>query len=457
MKEVSLEGFFMTKLFVLFIAAMLLEVSSAQAGGLVINFHMQQQGATNVQRDYSLTLYPKVVDLKTGETEEVYDFGNLHYYMADLAKHTIVSYPLFAFPFANQLEKERRVEDLYAAEHKTNPALNEADVKDVNIDMMFGSEKDTKTSDMIQTALSDGAAVFRAGNEELARFSASDVPVPPDLKASYAHFFRYGMSMHPVIEAAIARSPNVFKTLHFINNDQTSHTDFMLTMTSTQVTAANGPSLPAGTQIFTGNESLDAAIRTSAQPMKSQAELEQRISGYLQQKDYLRAALAAKEMQLMLGAGADTSMVGKQAVSASDPMTQATMSVINTAPATTSEFVQHMQLLNKAAAQAPDFDYLLELFRADQIRAVLQSRADLSAQEQQALSLAFNKLGDAITANAWLTAAYCDLGDAYYAAHAPKSAWILWEQAERLNPRYPALEHVLDMQQRAPKDFPEYF
>jgi hypothetical protein len=187
-------------------------------------------------------------------------------------------------------------------------------------------------------------------------------------------------------------------------------------------------------------------------------QLEAKITGFEQQKDPLRAALAAKEMEMTLGgAVVQSSPVAKMALASADAPTAALLDAVTALPHNTADFLKNMQLFSQVGQQAPDYIYLVELFRADQIRAILESRTNRSADEDNAMRSALEKLSAAIIANPWLTGAYYDLGDAYFKTAQPRTAWVMWSQARRLNPQYPALQNVMSLETQVEKDFPEYF
>ena len=447
-----------------FLLIFFLGIGGARAEGLIITLHIEQQEkdgkaeGTIAQKDYTVRLFPQTVDVRTGDIEEVYDFANRRYYSADLAKKTLQSYSLCAIPIANRLEKDRRLKVTFDQLRQKNPSLAFDDVKDVDIDILFGSQGDTKTSDEIKTSLSNDSTLFFVGDRQIANMAMSDVAVPDALKAAYAHFFVYSMGLHPVVDSAVAGTGKVLKKLQFVNQDGANMSQFTVTMVSAVKTPDDGPSLSGLSQIYTGDPNLDAAIRTSVDhPGSSRKDMEAKISGFLGQKDFLRAALAAKEMNLTLeGTGAETSDVGKQALGSNDAAARALLDA-TTAPHSTQEFIGHMEQLNKAKEHAPDYSYLIEMLRADVIKTVFGNRTQPTPDEAKAMSSAFDKLRAAIIANPWLTAAYCDLGDAYFNARQPRAAWAMWEQAARLNPRYPGLQHAAMFEEHSLKDFPEYF
>jgi hypothetical protein len=185
--------------------------------------------------------------------------------------------------------------------------------------------------------------------------------------------------------------------------------------------------------------------------------MDEKINGLLQSNEFLRAALAAEEMAQTLGeAAVQTSPAAHAALQGTDALTNKTLAAISAEPKSTDDFVLHMAAINAALAPAGEYAYILELFRAKQIRAVLKGRQPTS-DEKDALMAAFSKTSDAIIADPKLTGAYCDLGDAYFNMGQPATAWLMWNQAAKLNPHYPGLQRAANLQAQAVGDFPEYF
>ena len=437
----------------------------AHAAGLVFKFHMEQKTVTGTaapvvsQADYVVALFPQMVDVRADGIDRIYDVAQRQFYAANLAQSKLTTYSLYAIPLGKNQDKRAALRALFEQQKVANPALTIADVKDVDVDMLYGSQNDTKTSDLIKTAEAEGKTSLSAQGHPLADFTLSDVSVPDAFKASYAHFFLYETALHPVISRQISSAGKVFKSLHYITHGKGQTAEFTLTFTSSYATDLNGPTINNYKPTFTGNDLLDAAItKTGDKPIPTAQQLDAKIAGFTQQKDPLRAALAAKEMELTLGAdAAQDSAAARAALASDDALTSSFVKDISGPSHSTDDFVRDMQLFNQLDGKAADYAYLVELFRANQIRAILESRTNRSPDEDNAIRAALEKLSGAIIANPWLTEAYCDLGDAYFNALQPRIAWVLWDQAIRLNPKHPALQHVDTLQTQALKDFPEYF
>lgn len=456
----------MARYFILLFIA-LLSCNAARADGLVMQFNVvrKETSLTGVsapsltQQDYTVTLFPQIVGVRSGDTERIYDFGGKQIFDADHARRTLRTYPLCAEVLSRQQKKEQRLRSLFAEQRTSNPALSYDDTQDVDVDMRYGGSSTTKTSGQIQTSLEARQTSFSAAGSPLAVFSASTTAIPENLKKSYAHFVLYETALHPVIWQTVSSAGAVFTTLHYTLREKDKTSEITMTLKNAQRTPAAGPDIQGLTSEITGNHTVDAAIKQStALPMKDLKEIESKIGDLLKQKDTLRASLAAKDMELSLGGSiAQNSAIAREALQPSDPLAAAVLEIARNQPRTTEQFLQNMGKLNQAQKPAGEYAYLVEYFRANQIRSVLENRPQRSAEEENAMRAALNKLSGAVVANPWLTSAYCDLGDAYFNAQEIPRALMLWEHTARLNSGYPGLQRVRALKQRAERDFPEYF
>jgi hypothetical protein len=455
----------MPRYFILLIVAFLsCHAGDSFADGLVMKFHVVRKetfaASTSApsfnQQDITVTLFPKIVDVRSDKQELIYNFDSKQIYAADYSNKTLTTYPLCATILSRQQEKEQQLQSL-GKQGSSDPAASSDGA--IDIDMRYGGSSTTKTSEMIHTSLQGGQTSFSASGRPLAVFSASSNAIPEDLRKSYAHFLLYETNLHPVIWQSISSADNIFTMLNYTIRDATKTTEITLTLTGAQQTKAAGPDVQGLAPEITGNKVVDAAIvRSAASPMGSVKGMEEKIGEFLTQKDSLRAGLAAKVLELSYGSNAArSSAIAQEALQSKDSFAASVFGITGTSPRSTEQFIQNMGKLNQAKQLAPDFAYLIEYFRAAQIRSVLENRTQRSAEEQNAMRAALDKLSDAIAANPWLTGAYCDLGDAYFNAHDVPRALMMWAQAAKLNENYPGLRRAWALQQQAEKDFPEYF
>jgi hypothetical protein len=411
-----------------------------------------------VTKEYVATLYPRMIDIHMGSDERVYDLNARQIYAADLTKRVLTTFSLYAIPVGKIQNRGKSLEILFEKEKAANPNASRDDIKSVDVDMLYGSRKDATTSGLIQTSQTDNKTSFSSDGKPLADLELSDIALPEGFDVSYAHFLLYETTLHPYIEQTAAAAGRVFRSLHYVTRSGDETDEYTLTLVKAEKTTAAGPELSNFKPAPTGNDAMDAAImKASSQPEKTQKVMEDKIGALLQRQDYLKAALAAEEMEETFGdAAVQVSSAAQQALRSNDPVTAKTLNAMSAEPKTTEDFVMQMAAFNAALQPAGEYAYILELFRAKQIRRVLQGR-QLNADEQNALMTAFSKIQAAIVANPKLTGAFCDLGEAYFSMGQPATAWLMWDQAARINPQYPGLRHAANLQNQAANDFPEYF
>ncbi|MEZ0224237.1 MAG: hypothetical protein ACAH83_06780 [Alphaproteobacteria bacterium] len=456
----------MTRYFIFLVAAFLIcNTGPSFADSLVMKLHMVRKETVGTdtsapsltQRDFTVTLFPQIVDVRSGNKEMIYNFDSRQIYAADYSRKTLTTYPLCAIILSRQQDKERELQSLLKKQGTSSPAASPDDA--IEIDMRYGGSSTTKTSEMIHISQQTGQTSFSAADRPLAVFSHSSNAIPEDLRGSYAHFLLYETNLHPVIWQSISSADNFFTMLNYTFREKDKKTEITMTLTSVQQTKAVGPDVQGLAPEITGDKAVDGAIvRSAAAPMGGVKGMEEKIGAFLKQKDSLRAGLAAKVLELSHGSNvAISSALTQEALKPADSFAASVFEIAGNQPRTTEQFIQNMGKLNQAKEQAPDYAYLIEYFRATQIRSVVENRAQRSPEEENAMRAAFDKLSGAIVANPWLTGAYCDLGDAYFNAHEIPRALLMWEQAARLNESYPGLQRAWALQQQAQKDFPEYF
>jgi hypothetical protein len=140
-----------------------------------------------------------------------------------------------------------------------------------------------------------------------------------------------------------------------------------------------------------------------------------------------------------------------------DPFAKETMiAVANKAP-DDEGFLKMIKQLDAAKEKAPDYAYLLDIYKANHAGSYLDAHEKVPGGDITSVKQVREKLVAAITINPWLTGAYFDLAPTYFRNYDTQQAWDIWDQALRISPANPARDHIMKMQAKAEKDFPEYF
>lgn len=471
---------------ILTVILLLLWSPAAFAGGLALKFHTAMkittgQGITAAGKDISgktteqeedetVTLFPQAFTVRTGALEKIYDFTARRLIEIDRDKKTFAEHSLYALPVFMARERQNRIV-LNEVFKKTfgkgskNQSVHVASgviVSDVDLDMILGTLSTEKSLNALQTSVKDGTTSVSGEGRELARFALSETKIPDDLRTSYARFVVYQMTMHPQIKKIVYTSGDLFKTLHYSLRDGMRATEQDWTLTGSEQAADTALVPPPGyTQVFSDNPDMNAAMENAANKKAPSAEeFATNIAAYTAKGDRLRAMLAALEMTIVHGPDAvRAEPASAQALRESehDPAASATFAAITTVPRSDDDFRRMVASLDAAASAAPDFKWLLELYEANHAVTWLRTGRKIPAGQVTTMHAAEDRLAQAIIADPFLTGAYCDLGQASFMNYEMSQAWDLWDQARRVNPEYPALHEIAGIEERAAKDFAEYF
>lgn len=468
-------------------ALLLLSPLAAEAApGLVMKFHETQKVTSrtpakyqiagkpiqmetamrDVSEDHAVTLMPDVLSIRTGDTEDIYDFAAKRYYSIQHDKKTYFSSPLQGLPLYRHTLKERMTNAAYRYESEThtNKFVRSGggyleDVKGLRLDLetIYGSISDSGQGGLIKTSVEGAKTAYASDYGPMADATPSATPVPPELAKAYRRFLAYGPVLHPVIEAALARSGTIVQTLNYQTRDHLGHDVSAQWAFGGAAPATEAPALPQGyTQLYSADPDLNASITTAQQPGPTEENYAQKTNAYMKQNDGMRAVLSLYEMLAALpkeesdkGSGLMDSILR----SVNDPLAQKTMMVMGRAQTTQSDIASAEATLKLAKKQAPDFGYFIDLYRARNMRA----ETALGLPDESKIARVILMDANALLVNPWLAFAYADLGDSDFQGGDGLFAWTCWEQAQRLKPD-PALEHKMtQLEQKAETDFPEYF
>ncbi|HYD19395.1 MAG TPA: hypothetical protein VEF76_13040 [Patescibacteria group bacterium] len=423
------------------------------------------------EKAYVVTLAPGVLNIRAGDEEKLFDFVKKSFTLIDHAAKTYTVMPLHTMPLARSNLRRQATQKAIDWENASGTGKMVKTMSgialDVNgplvdLDALYASAGENKSSHLIRATVVGETHKFETDDGLLASFTLSSTPVPADLSLVYHRLFVYGADIHPDVEKAIAASPSVLQTLAYRTDDHVGRvTQGTWTLEGTEPAGAL-PKVPEG---YTEHFSLDAAINTAMtsarKPGPDADYFGKQVQTFLAQNDPLRALLALHEALLSLP---------KEKTDPLDPLTLKVLSagggaiVEGTMLTLTQNFTTKGDLdmsnasLKNAKAAAKDYTYLLDVFRARNIRQqlLLDERAGKPFNEKEFVKSVRMDM-NAIATNPWMATAYADLGDALFEHGDSMLAWTCWQEAERMKPDIPSLKKVAELKARAEKEFPEYF
>jgi hypothetical protein len=470
--------------------AFVLFVSPALADGLALTFkaqtvtehhsRMQLKGVKDEKagdnkvtrkeedKDVTVTLYPQTMSVEDGDILRVYDFPKKHFHVINTKDKTLETHALYAAPIFRAMEKQNRkmlnqVLQKAMSDPKSGGMISaDAMQSELDIDILLGSPGNQTTGDKIKKEEKDGKTTFTAEGRDLATFTLSPHQIPQELHGSYAKFITHQMVLHPIVKKALSEPNTAFGALHSTVREMGRAITVDWTLVSSEPVSADAAAMPEGLkEIYNRDAALDAAIRkTIGAEMPAQKIYEDKITAYVGQKDALRAMLAAMELIIMRGpevakdnAAIKAGMVGAM----DDPFAKETMIVISKKTQDDESYLKMVKQLDAAKEKAPEYAYLFDIYMANHAGSYIDANRKVPGGDITSPSQVREKLVAAITINPWLTGAYFDLAPTYFRNYDTQQAWDIWDQALRISPNNPARDHIMKMQAKAEKDFPEYF
>jgi hypothetical protein len=475
---------------ILLIAAALLMCSaSAFAEGLVLQYKVhtvtvdrmqmhvpagggtpQKNSGTPKEEDgsYTVTLFPDAFVVNDGKNTIIYDYTHKRSYRVNEGTKQFTGQSLYAHVVFKGAERNNRLlmrKTLSAAfaGGKDKAAIPAGAIQtELEIDTALAGEKNATTSAQVTAGKQDGKNTFSADGKVMAEFTASDTPVPEALRRSYARFIVYQQLAHPVVKKALYSDPSVFKTLHYTHRDMGRERTGDWTLQSADASKTESPLPLSGyAEVISENPQLDSAIKKSrAAPAPSVEEYNKKIQSYLDQKDNLRAVLAAMDMTITHSAdamGKAPAAIAAFKSSSTDASTRSVLSAVARPPRSPEEFTQMVSAMDSARAAAPDYAYLLDLYQANHAGSWMRARGKAPAGSITTGKQAIEALERAIIHNPWAAGAYMDLGGIYFQSYDMTRAWTLFDEARRLSDGMPQMKGIAQMQAQAEKDYAEYF
>lgn len=409
------------------------------------------------------------VDLMEGGRETLYDFRLRRRLVLDRAAGTIVNLSLYGDVAFRRFEMENRAM-LAQAYRSTMRAPPPRALEPFWAESEIGLPSGAKARPAIEReTLADGAVRFRADGQEVALFAPAREAVPAELRASFAHFLRIRVPVHPEILAAIALDGRLPQRLVYVTVAGDERKPAGLVLKRSGRLESDYP-LPATMQprpiAATGDD--DASVLRSLLPVMLQAvagragggprplaDYRRAIDAALQQRKSFQAALLLTEMTMQYGRAARDCTVGPGGVPchsaqelnrrlAGDPRTAALYRAQGDEAKEPRAALKLWQGLERGDVSD---GYVIDAFLANH-----WSRAG----ERDEAAAAFAR---SLEGNPYLGAVYRDLGDHFLRGGRTDLAWICYDLGRALPGRSAddALAAIDDIEHELAARYPDFF
>ena len=429
----------------------LLLPAQAQAESFTLTYDKTRQvlpltaGATPTSAaqtaEQTITLYPDAYTNQSGQIESIYDFTKKEFTVVNHAAKTYTAYPLHSVAVQRLRERLHRLDmkiSMYQQRAKDMQISTDVLMEDLDIDMMLGSRKSTRTADRITVQKKDNTTAFTNGNTTLALLQLSGDSIPPALQRSYAHFVVYELTVHPAIKDAISAESAPFQKLNFINRDMFKNilANYAWSLKSVAKGTADAPVIPPDyTLVYHQSADINQAFKEALTPKAFDGDaFEKKVQELVDRNRYLEAYLATElEMQTMSDKDAATN--GPSFISGRN-------------------IVKHFE---KAKPRAGELGWMIDYYIAVHTRGFFEKQKHLTKADLEQITQANETILNTLKHAPRMKSVYQDAGDAHYAALGIPTAMLYWAHLANIAPDSDGAEKLAKLKADAEKDFPEYF
>ena len=397
------------------------------------------QAAPNSDERFPLTvtLDHRYLIVEAPGARTIYDFERQRILGLNLATKSYTDISLYVLPAFRDLEFQSRL--------MLGSALSAGKTGNINSNAMqaaFAEQTfsilDRKQDTRIDQRQSSDETEFLWQENKLLSISHKTRDLPPGYQSEYWRFLRYYAGGHPKIYSALASVQGVPETITFVlqNEPRTETRKISLNAIRTE---ADGPYSLEGFSAVTPSEEPYNTLKllgtdAAAQLARRADATKKDRDAALVQGHVLDAVLANSALLLITGdsAGATAWTAQHSETIQSDESARSYMATLN--PRDQASAQAALQALSDLRKQAGTEGYVLD---------VAQGGAD--------------HLLAALAINPYLLGAWGDLGWVYYKGWQFDKAWACWDAARKINPQYPRLLQITQMESQARTYTPDYF
>lgn len=418
----------------------------------------------------TVTFYKDFISVRIGNAERIYNFPAKTLVVFDHANKTYMIHPLHAVPIFYERERTQRL----AMKIKMNEAVRAAggdavdrvSFEDLDLDMAFSTNTNTRTDYLIDTRTENGKTFFfpKKDSFDLAEYTIQGGALAPDLKKAYARYLAHEVAIHPVIEETLKKESNVFASLSYNNRDLLRKTNAhtLLELSSSRTEPDDAPTMPDGYSMrySTNPQENEIMKRSLTIPPPDMAALDTQIDALIPIEKYAESFMLASEVPLMLTAAETkkyTPGVLNAGFLAAENFDKQIFLAITQSPRSAEDLKKFLDVIESYKGKVGSKDYLLDYFKAQHIRKVLSTKSDPTEEDLALLTQAHDYIITALEQNPRLVNAYFDLGGADFQNNKISDAFVYWDHAARLSPANETLYGIQKLKDDAERKFPEFF
>lgn len=465
----------LTRIFPAFMLCWLLP-AVAQAESLILTYDRSTQlmaltsGATpssSAQKaEQVVTLYPRAYSSRTGPIENIYDFDKKTFTVVNHAARNYMLYPLHTVAISRKRERTNRL-GLKIAMYQQSEMREQIPIgvltEDMDIDMMMSGNKNNKTANKIMTQEKDGQTIYSDTKNTLARVKASQTNIPAALKATYAHFVIYELTVHPFIKNALGSASTAFDSIDYKNRDIFRNLSAQYTWKLKGSTQGGGDtaSIPADyARIYHIDPAINKGFIDALVPYTfDKPGFDAKIAGLIEQRRYLEAYLATQAEILIqskteAAKNAPAFQSGKRAAQIFE---RAVYLSVTQSPTNATELKQYKEILEKAKKRAGEYSWLLDYYIAQHTRSVIGKKQTPNKFDLEQITQANKVILDTLQHLPRLVDVYQQAGDAHISVLEVPKAMIYWSHVATFMPDSDTARSLSKLLGETEEDFPEYF
>jgi hypothetical protein len=391
----------------------------------------------------SVTLGHRYLIVDSPASREIFDFETHRRYHLDLAAKTYDEISLFAPLGFALLEAQNRI--------VLNRALSAANLLDdmrmpPMVEQLFSVPVPGGDAD-IDTEKAAAGTVYRWHGHDLLSISDAFRPLPGEYQREYWRWLRINYGGHPKIYTELQDRSGVPELLKIVRADKGVTTVTLRLKSITNSTAEMytlkgfSRSTPNAEPYLTlGQVAADASTALTAKADAVRRDLDTSVAAG-------KGFDAFLAFMVLTNFGGDAAgLTSPQAIELfrADANVKAVAAVIQVRSKEEAE--NAVKTLTELRSETTaNHAYVLDVFAANH---ELDLRRTPDA-ERHFLS--------ALAGNPYLTGAWFDLGNVYYATYRTPQAWACWDVARALNPRHPLRQRIDAMEQKMLTEYPEFF
>jgi hypothetical protein len=451
--------------------------AAAHAQSLTLQFDKSMQmtqltagaaPATGAQAsEQTVTLFPAGYSSRSGQSENIYDFGKKTFTVVNHTAKIYTVYPLHSVAMFRTRDRINRLGmKITLYQQRTGSASPPISIltEDIDIDMMLSGNSNTKTADKVKAQSEAGKTTYTDGKTlTLATVTAGTDAVPQALRKTYAHFFIYEFALHPAIKKPLGAQANVFKSLAFTNRDMFRNLAVTYTWTLTGATSgdAAAPVIPEDyKRIYHADAELDAAFKAALTPYALDAAAFQgQTTAYIDKREYLQPFLKVQQARLSFSSAALAAHTNtfNTAIKVAQNFEKGTYLSIIQEPDDAEELKQYVDILENTKTRAGDMAWLLDFYIARHTRDVILKKKVMSKADTEKLAAVRQELLQMLKKLPHHLPIYQQMADLHFAALEIPTALLYWSHIAEIDSAGPVAKSLAALKGDTERDFPEYF